>query len=973
MESDDRIDISTESSALDGLTPDQQHRLSEILDRYLSALERGLPPHPETLLADHPDLAAPLRLYLSSLDALHDVAGVFGKSPQDAQPNLPALDEHEQRLGDFVLVREIGRGGMGIVYEARQTSLGRRVALKVLPFASILDSRQIARFRNEAQAAAQLHHPNIVPVHAVGVERGVHYYAMQFIDGQSLDRAIAQLRDKSRGGLSKAGSRTGTASSDNDTERIAAQPTRWSDGKSFLTRKCDEPYFQSVVRLGVQAAGALHYAHEYGIVHRDIKPSNLLLDSDGRVWVADFGLARCQSEATLTRTGDVVGTMRYMSPEQAIGKSALIDHRTDVYSLGATLYELLTLRPAFPGDDGPALLRQIDQDEPRRLRQIRPELPADLETVILKAMAKRRDERYATAQDLADDLQRVLDGKPTLAKPPTVGDRIYKWVRRHHRIAAVTAVAGLLALLGLAIGTLLINREKVRAQHNSERAKLNFDEARDAVYQFGTRMAERLADVPGAEQVRRELLLNTLDYYHRLLLQARDNETLQDDLGLTYNKIGRITAEIGSTEEAIKAHEDAAGIFEKLASNHPEVPEHRRNLALCRNHIGLLSSRTGEIETASRAFDDAIELQKRLVAESPEAAQYQADLALSLNNLGLLQSQTGRNDLAEASFREAIRRQLDLSSAMPDDASQYRNLAASYNNLGALRAATDPLQAVKWYEKAQACQEKAVAASPGMAEYERDLALTCNNLGAAQSRAQRTSDAVNSYGRAIEIQRRLVAAAPSHKLYRRDLAVSWNNLGLVHSGLSHADEAQQSFRQALAIQEPLAAQCPNDTSLQSSLGGIYNNLGIVLEGSGQQEAAAEAYKTALSHQLAAFNRAPNVADYRVFLSKHYYNYGRLLRQLGKPEEAARIALARKQLWPRDPERLFTVAEELAQASHLLTKSRGTGMTAEECATLAISTLQQAVDAGLKFSSGLSSKESLAGIREDARFLKLAGR
>lgn len=973
MESDQQTDISTETSALDGLTPDQQHRLSEILDRYLSALERGVPPHPESLLADHPDLAAPLRLYLSSLDALHDVAGVFGKSPKEPLTPAPQLDENEQRLGDFVLIREIGRGGMGIVYEARQSSLGRRVALKVLPFASILDSRQIARFRNEAQAAAQLHHPSIVPVYAVGVERGVHYYAMQFIDGQPLDRAIAELRGKSRGGLSTSEGRTGNVSRDDDTQRIATQPTRWSGNGSFLGRKHDEPYFQSIVKLGVQAAEALHYAHEYGIVHRDIKPSNLLLDHDGRLWITDFGLARCQSEATLTRTGDVVGTMRYMSPEQAIGKSALVDHRTDVYSLGTTLYELLTLRPAFPGDDSPALLRQIDQDEPRRLRQIRPEMPVDLETVILKAMAKRRDDRYSTAQDLAEDLQRVLDGKPTLAKPPTVGDRLYKWVRRHHRIAAVSAAASLFALVALAIGTLLITREKIRAEHNLERAELSFRDACDAVRRLGTLMAQRLVDVPGAEQVRQDLLRETLGYYQRFIEQARDDASLQADLGVTYNKIGKITAEIGSTEEAIKAHENAAAIFERLASDNPAVPEHRRNLALCRSHIGLLSSRTGAIDTATRAFEDAIELQKRLVAEAPDVAQYQADLALSLNNLGLLQSQTGKGDLAEVSFREAIRRQQELTAAKPSDPEPYRNLAASYNNLGALRVASDPSQAVQWYEKARECQEKAMAASPGTAEHERDLALTCNNLGAAQSRAQRTSDAIHSYARAIEIQRRLVEAAPSHKLYRRDLAVSWNNLGLVQSGLNQADEAQRSFRQALAIQEPLAAQCSNDVSLKSSLGGIYNNLGIVLEGSGKREAAAEAYKTALAHQQSAFNQAPTVAEYRAFLSKHYYNYGRVLRQLGKPEEAARIALERKQLWPRDPEKLLTVAEELAQDGRLLSKTQGTGMTADECVTLAIDTLQQAVEAGLKFSSGLSSNEAFAGIRDDARFLKLAGK
>ena len=233
---------------------------------------------------------------------------------QGVEAAPPAGDE--RRLGDFRLIREIGRGGMGVVYEASQISLGRRVALKVLPFAAVLDSRQIARFKHEAQAAAQLEHPNIVSVFAIGVERGVHYYAMQYIEGQSLDRALAEMRpaacsapDRGAGGV-EADVCPSTSSS-----LLTAKSTRRRD------------YFQTVARLGIQAAEALHAAHEHGVVHRDIKPSNLLLDADGKLWVTHFGLARCQTDATLTRTGDVVGTMRYMSPEQAMGQSALVDHR----------------------------------------------------------------------------------------------------------------------------------------------------------------------------------------------------------------------------------------------------------------------------------------------------------------------------------------------------------------------------------------------------------------------------------------------------------------------------------------------------------------------------------------------------------------------------------------------------------------------------------------------------------------------
>ena len=366
---------------MDSLTLEQKQRLTEVLEQYLCALERGVPLRIERLQADHPDLVERMEVYLESLTRLHGAAIGFRCSGAPAPVECAATESDEKRLGDFVLVREVGRGGMGIVYEAVQVSLGRRVALKVLPFAAVLDTQQIARFKNEAQAAAQLNHPNIVPVFAVGVERGVHYYAMQFIDGQPLDLAIADLR-----GTSRSQTEIARPGSDQPTlPRLAEQSPPSSRG-SFLTAKftARQEYFRVVIRLGIQAAEALHTAHEYGVLHRDVKPSNLLLDAEGKLWVTDFGLARCQSDLTLTRTGDVVGTRRYMSPEQASGQAVLVDQRTDVYSLGVTLYELLTLRPAFGGDDELPLARRLEAS-PVRPRNLQPLLPLDLETVVLKA------------------------------------------------------------------------------------------------------------------------------------------------------------------------------------------------------------------------------------------------------------------------------------------------------------------------------------------------------------------------------------------------------------------------------------------------------------------------------------------------------------------------------------------------------------------------------------------------------------
>jgi serine/threonine protein kinase len=363
----------------------------------------------------------------------------------------PLLEEIG-RLGDFHLLRKIGQGGMGVVYEAEQISLGRRVALKVLPFAATMDARRLKRFQNEARAAAGLHHTNIVPVHFVGCERGVHYYAMQFIDGHDLASVIRACRapqPEAIGTPVMARSPNGAVAADRRSpvpdspgELLPAEVARSGDRATTRTTKApaEQPaapaalpgrstlaiagissersprsreHFRTVARLGIQAAEALDHAHQQGIVHRDIKPANLLVDADGQLWVTDFGLAQFQTDAGVTMTGDLVGTIRYMSPEQALAKRVVVDHRTDIYSLGVTLYELLTLEPAFKGGDRQELLRQIAFEEPTAPRRLNRAIPMELETITAKAMEKNPAERYCTAKEMAEDLQRFLRDEPT--------------------------------------------------------------------------------------------------------------------------------------------------------------------------------------------------------------------------------------------------------------------------------------------------------------------------------------------------------------------------------------------------------------------------------------------------------------------------------------------------------------------------------------------------------------------------------
>jgi len=453
-------------------------RVIQEVETYREALLVGKNPDRQQLLERFPAIAGELAACLDGLEFLRNLAPDVDQQARQLGGDTAA---HRQSplsgtLGDFRILREIGRGGMGVVYEAEQVSLRRRVALKTLPFAAVLDSRQLQRFQNEALAAASLRHPNIVQVHSVGCERGVHYYAMDYVEGETLAELIHQLRSlrgpkeqeealeppavsaltqdllSGRFAPGKEKPSVSAATADSaiaEPERVSpsAETKRELQALRSTERHPRNPgFFRSVASWGIQAAEALDHAHQLGVVHRDIKPSNLLIDTEGRLLVTDFGLAQTQTGANLTMTGDVLGTLRYMSPEQAAGRARLVGHHTDIYSLGVTLYELLTLDPPFPGEDRQSVLRQITDEEPPHPRSVNPVIPKDLETIVLKAMAKEPHARYGTARELADDLKRFLADEPIRARRPTLAERATKWARRH-RAATIAAACVFLALL----------------------------------------------------------------------------------------------------------------------------------------------------------------------------------------------------------------------------------------------------------------------------------------------------------------------------------------------------------------------------------------------------------------------------------------------------------------------------------------------------------------------------------------------
>ncbi len=394
--------------------------LERLAQDFVERFRRGERPALCEYAQRHPDLATEIHDLFPTLALLEEARADNALSSIPSWP--AAVTPLPERLGEYRVLRELGRGGMGIVYEAEHEVLGRRVAVKVLPAQRMLDSHLVQRFQREARAAARLHHTNIVPVFGVGEQDGLHYYVMQFIPGQGLDSVLEEL--------------VRPADLLSDTSRLLF-------GGSSLQR--DSSYWKRVARIGIQVAEALAHAHAQGILHRDIKPSNLLVDSQGIVWVADFGLAKIVDGDDLTCTGDIVGTLQYMAPERFQGKG---DARSDVCSLGLTLYELLTLLPAFtPSESSSDLLFQVAFTEPPAPRTLCPAIPRDLETIVLKAIARRPQLRYQSAAELAADLRRFADDSPIRARTACLLERLCHWCRHNplptYLFLAMVVTAGL--------------------------------------------------------------------------------------------------------------------------------------------------------------------------------------------------------------------------------------------------------------------------------------------------------------------------------------------------------------------------------------------------------------------------------------------------------------------------------------------------------------------------------------------------
>ena len=684
---------------------DDRDPVEALAEEFLDRQRDGEFPSIDEYAKRHPELAEEIRELFPMIAQMEQL-----KQNRSSDGRVSMAGTQLTELGDFRIIGEVGRGGMGIVYEAEQKSLGRHVAVKVLPKQSLLNPRQLQRFQREAQAAARLHHTNIVPVFGVGEHDGFHYIVMQFIAGVGLDEVIGELRrivlgkEPTEGRQSSAGrashvlrNANSLLNGDFESTKNAALETKSSlsispkslpangpsrsgdlDTVELLADSLeDEPdqadndatateftipistmgkeYWQSVAKIGEQSARALEYAHRQGALHRDIKPGNLLLDGDGTVWVADFGLAKLDEHEDVSQTGDIVGTLGYMPPERLRGDT---DARSDIYSLGLTLYEMLTLEPAFRASDRAQLIHAIVNEQPVSPRKRNTNIPLDLETIALKAIANDPNDRYQTAGEFADDLSRFLEDIPIHARRVSLAERLGRWCRRNKQVAALSATALSLLILSAALSlafAVTTNQAKNKLETALEGEQIASQNAKDAAT-FANDQRERAETaldlaIRSMEDTADKLAPTTSSfvqsgiYDDAELDEVLENET--PDFSLSRRTAEILEGQLAFFDEFASLSGDNPNMIERSADAYRNVADKRRRL--------------GQYVEAIAALNKAIEKYDQLQAKEP-SKERSLKLARTYNELGDVYTSSATPDprdetrkLAKAAHRDAIK------------------------------------------------------------------------------------------------------------------------------------------------------------------------------------------------------------------------------------------------------------------------------------------------------------------------------
>jgi serine/threonine-protein kinase len=808
----------------------------------------------------------------------------------------------------YRILRPHARGGLGEVFVAEDTELHREVALKEMQTRHAGHEASRGRFVLEAEITGGLEHPGIVPVYGLGsYADGRPFYAMRFIKGDNLREAIARFH----------------------------RPTSRPDYHSLA--------FRQLLGRFIDVCNAVAYAHSRGVLHRDLKPGNIMLGRFGETLVVDWGLAkvvgrgepgalatpdeetlmpRSGSGAVETLAGSAIGTPAYMSPEQAAGRIADLGPATDVYSLGATFYTLLTNQSPVDGTDTADLLRKVERGEVGFVQPALPTsteaIPAPLVAVCNKAMRQGPRDRYASPLALAEDLEHWLADEPVRAYPEPWTVRAGRWVRRH-RTAVTGAVAAVaVATVCLAVATVLLSAARAserqakvlaeeneqKAQEQRDKARARFALARDAVDRYHTQISEspELKAV-GLEKLRTTLLETAAAFYEKFVREDEADASVEAERGRAYWRLGKIYEDTGRHLDAEKAFLQGVAIWQRLTTDHPDASAYQVGLAQGHHQLGWLRQQISRHDEAEQDHLRALAILEALVAQHPRELAFQGHQAAVLNDLGILYNETSRPTLAKDAYDKSLAVCSRLVGAEPDNDEYQLGLERSHNQLANYYFYRGDLtQAEKSHQQALDVAQHLARKHPGAPQYLAELASAHYNLGFGYQRSDQRAKSERAYQDALQLYEKLAGEHPTVVEYQSHQAEVLNMLGDLYRRMDRRADAAVAYQKAVATHEKLFRAYPLVTDFAVKLGGVYCNRGNLFIEQNDYPAATDSLLNARQTLQAVLNKdRRNITAHRYLLNAHAglaYVYSR--RGLkNEAEDAGREVVATREKLAHD--------------------------------------------------------------------------
>jgi serine/threonine-protein kinase len=818
-------------------------------------------------------------------------------------------------------------GGLGEVHLATDQELGRQVALKRIKGSRADDADSRWRFVREAEVTGRLEHPGVVPVYGlVQDDLGQPCYAMRFIEGETLRDAIRRYH---------------------------------ASGEPRLA-------LRELLGRFVAVCNTMAYAHARGVIHRDLKPANVMLGKYGETLVVDWGLAKVLQDAESTpetgsaeeknvpetMQGQVAGTPAYVSPEQANGEWDRVGPASDVFCLGATLYEILTNQVPYKGADALEAVDKARRGEFPHPRQLKREVPRALEAVCLKAMAKKPEERYAEAKELAEDVERWLADEPVSVYRGTITERLGRWARRHRTAVVAGLAVGVAALVG--VGLLAWQSERGRKQLQGEQAATeqarreaeeNARRERKAIHDYFVRATEDPAwKAAGLQPLRRKLLEEARTYFQRFVRERAEDPELLEELADAHARLFVLIRELGDRPQAKAEGEAALALYARLAAEQPQSPRFLEKQAKTRNNLGTALYEMGRFDEAQKAFQEALQAFEQLNAASPNNPAYLQDLSILHGSLSELKKDLGDGPGARDEAEKSLAIMIRLVKENPEAPNYVTDLARCYSNLGVrLRKFFGDLPgARKAYERSIELLEPLVAKYPNEPEYRWDLGMAYNNLSVVLGRQGDRPAARKAQERSMEQHRWLVDHHPEVPEYRRDLAMNHFNLCNDRWEEGDFEGARREIREAIALRERLVARYPAVPHYQEELARCYQRHGDVLIRLEDWPTAQEEMKKALKLRQELVQKNSQRPEFRHQLASSYNSYGIFLRNRsdkGGARQTYQEAVALSKQLTKEQPGILDYAEQLASTYFNLGK-----LEQEEQPLLALDWLTQAADA-----------------------------